>query len=124
VSAREKIKARMGAVQSPIEAMLALHLYAEHMPLAQRQYRAIPDRNFRIDFAWPHLKFAVEVDGEVHRIKGRFHADLEKHALLVLAGWTLLRVGGREVRSGLAVRWVIQAYSMLETRAALTEATV
>lgn len=90
---------------SAIAALFALHLRADKLPPPVPEYLPFPDRKFRIDFAWPAVKFAVEVDGEVHRIKARFHSDIEKHALLAMDGWVLLRVGGREVRSGVAVMW-------------------
>lgn len=91
---------------SALEETLALHIRAEKLPAPQREYVFAPPRRWRIDFAWPELRLAVEVDGEAHRIHERFHADFEKHARLVLDGWTLLRVGGREVRSGKAIAWL------------------
>lgn len=91
---------------SHLEETLALHIKAEKLPAPVREFVFAPPRRWRIDFAWPELRLAVEVDGEAHRIKGRFHADFEKHAQLALDGWTLLRVGGREVRSGQAVGWL------------------
>lgn len=91
---------------SAIEELLALHIRIEKFPKPVRQFKPFDTRKFACDFAWPELRLIVEVDGEVHRIKSRFHADIEKHALLVLDGWTVLRVGGREVRSGLAIEWV------------------
>lgn len=91
---------------SEIEQMLAVHIRADKLPPPEREYMPNPKRKWRIDFAYPTLKIAIEVDGAVHRIRERFHADIEKHAWLVLNGWTLLRVGGREVRSGKAIEWV------------------
>lgn len=91
---------------SEIEQMLAVHIRADKLPPPEREYMPNPKRGWRIDFAYPTLKIAIEVDGAVHRIRERFHADIEKHAWLVLNGWTLLRVGGREVRSGKAIEWV------------------
>jgi very-short-patch-repair endonuclease len=92
--------------ESPLEALLAVHIRADKLPEPKRQAQLNPERKWRIDFAWPDMRVAVEVDGEVHRIKERFHADIEKHAWLTLNGWTLLRVGGREVRSGKAIEWI------------------
>ena len=43
----------------------------------------------------------------VHRIKGRFRADIEKRALALLAGWRVLEVSGAEIRSGQAIAWLI-----------------
>lgn len=97
--------------ESPIEALLAVQIRDDGgMVPPERQFRPLDDRKFRCDFAWPSVRLIVEVDGAVHRIKSRFHADIEKQALLVLAGWTILRVGGREVRDGTAVKWVLEAY--------------
>ena len=98
--------AKRAATGSKIEEVLAHHLAIAGVEPPVRQFKPIEERRFRCDFAWPHLRFICEVDGEVHRIAERFHADIEKHALLVLAGWTVLRVGGREVRDGTALKWV------------------
>lgn len=99
------VKARR---DSAIEAMFALHLRACQFPPWVRNHVFYPGRKFELDFAWPDRKFAVEVDGEVHRIKERFHADVEKHALAFLSGWAVLRVDGRSIRNGAAVQWAAQ----------------
>lgn len=91
---------------SAIEELLAVHIRAEKLPVPVREFEFHPCRGWRLDFAWPQIKFAVEVDGEVHRIKERFHADIEKRAQALLDGWTVLHVGGREVRSGKAIEWL------------------
>lgn len=97
---------------SEIEEMLALHIRAEKLPVPEREAVLIEGRNWRCDFAWPLHRVVVEVEGEVHRIKTRFHADIEKHAALLLAGWTLLRVDGRMIRAGIAVLWIAQLLEM------------
>jgi very-short-patch-repair endonuclease len=90
---------------STIEETLALHIRACKLPPPVREYAFDPVRRWRIDFAWPdHVPpLAVEVDGAVHRIKARWNADAEKHLALALAGWMLIRVTGRMVRSGTAI---------------------
>lgn len=98
---------------SKIEEVLAHHMQIAGIEPPDRQFVPIEGRRFRADFAWPRLRLIVEVDGEVHRIAERFHADIEKHALLVLAGWTVLRVGGREVRDGTALKWVEAIHAKL-----------
>jgi hypothetical protein len=63
-------------------------------PIAE--YRFCPPRRFRIDFAWPDIKLAVEIEGGLY-IGGRhtsvtgFKKDLEKYNLLTDHGWVLLR---------------------------------
>ena len=73
-----------------------------------REYYAINGRDFRLDFAWPSRKLYVEVQGMAHRIKGRFRADIERRALLTLAGWRGLEVGGAEIRNGKGIEWLKQ----------------
>jgi len=60
-------------------------------------------RGWRADLAWPALRRIVEVDGMVHRIKGRFLADIERHNALMMAGWTYLRFSPRQVETGEAL---------------------
>lgn len=91
---------------SAIEAVLAQQIAVLRLPEPVREYQAIPDRKFRLDFAWPDLKVGVEVQGMVHRIKGRFLRDTEKACLHILHGWRVLPVSGQDVRSGRAAAWV------------------
>lgn len=76
------------------------------IPVAQRNYFFLPDRDFEIDWAWSDRRIGVEVQGQAHRIKGKWKRDIEKRALLLLAGWRILEVGGDEVRSGKALEWL------------------
>ena len=73
-----------------------------------REYYAINGRDFRLDFAFPSRKIGVEVQGAVHRIKGRHRADIEKRVLHMLAGWRILEIGGAEIRNGKAIEWLKQ----------------
>jgi very-short-patch-repair endonuclease len=76
------------------------------------QVRPIEGRKFRLDFAWPDKMVALEVDGAVHRIKGTFKASFERDYLLKLHGWTVLHVGGDEVRNGKALQWIQNIYEI------------
>lgn len=52
----------------------------------------IGDRIFRVDFAYPLLKLAIEVDGyRYHRTKEQLQRDHDRQNLLVAAGWVVLR---------------------------------
>lgn len=77
-------------------------------PYVRNYLDAISGRNFELDFCWPRLRFAVEIDGMAHRTKGRFVADHEKHAILLLADWKILRVCGADIRNGRAVDWTME----------------
>lgn len=88
------------------EGVLAGQCAGLGLPPCEREYRFNLQRRWRVDLAWPGKMLAVEIDGAVHRIKARFHADIEKHQALFFAGWRLLRVSTQQVRSGDAVKLV------------------
>ena len=95
---------------SRLETMFALQLRAIGAPPWVEQYvGAVPGRKYRLDFAWPECRIAVECTGHVHRIKARFLADCERTCLLVLAGWRILPVSGDDIRAGRAINWLQQA---------------
>lgn len=109
---------------SRLEEQMALQIRAAGLPAPQREYRAIRDRRFRVDFAWPEAQppLALEVDGGVLQPKrgdtrrGVGHtsisgmlADKEKQAELVCAGWRVMSVAANHVRDGRALRWVERA---------------
>jgi len=72
-------------------------------------------KDWRFDFAWPELKFAVEVEGGAfvnggHNRGAGFTADLLKYHNARLLGWDLYRCDGRLIKSGQAVgliEWVV-----------------
>lgn len=106
-----------GKLKPRYEKMLADQCIAAGILAFVGQYEFHPERNWRIDLAWPAQKLAVEVDGAVHRIKGRFDSDLEKHQALFLDHWRLLRVSNKQVRDGEAVKLVARALAPRETEA-------
>lgn len=69
----------------------------------RREFKFLPGRRFRFDFMILGSAVAVEIDGAVHRIKGRFTGDREKGNLALLAGWRVLHVAPAQVRSGEAL---------------------
>lgn len=72
------------------------------------EYRFDFVRKWRFDFCWPDIKLALEVEGSVHRIKGRFKSDIEKYAMAQMAGWTVLRVARAQIKNGQAILWLQQ----------------
>jgi very-short-patch-repair endonuclease len=94
--------------ESAIEATFALQLRADRVRPHVRNLVYLPPRKFELDFAWPELRLGVEVQGMAHRVKERFRADIEKRALALLAGWTVLEVDGASIRNGRAIEWLKQ----------------
>ena len=82
------------------------------MPDPERQYKAIPSRDFRWDFAWPDYRLLLEVDG-AEWVTGRHNRgvgmaqDSEKQCLAAIHGWFTMRVTGSLVRNSQAVAWVV-----------------
>ena len=60
---------------------------------AHMEYKAIPDRKFRIDIAFPEEKLAIEVDGWSYhgRFKDDFKKGLRRQNILSEHGWSFLR---------------------------------
>ena len=99
------LKATAG--RSEIEESMAQQIKLLGLPEPVRQHKYLEDRRYRADFAWPQHKLALEVQGAVHRITGRFKAEFERRFLLQLHGWTVIEAGGDEVRSGRAAAWLM-----------------
>jgi very-short-patch-repair endonuclease len=60
--------------------------------------RQQPQGRFRIDFAYPDLLIAIEVDGwNSHGTPAALAADLKRQNALVLRGWTILRFTWRQL---------------------------
>lgn len=105
---------RNGSVEKPTpkpRERSELEIQLEYQVLAHglggiAEYRPLPPRRWRLDRAWPEILVGVEVQGMVHRIKGRFKQDIEKRAALLLAGWRVLEVDGEAIRDGRAIAWI------------------
>lgn len=89
--------------RSVAEAELERQLRASGLIGWVTEHRFDERRRWRLDFAFPAERLAVEVDGGVHRIKGRFAGDIEKSNALTLAGWILLRFDAKWVATGRAL---------------------
>ena len=66
------------------------------LPPPRAQYRFA---SYRLDFAWPELKVAVETDGwSTHGRRRGFEDDRARDAALLALGWRVLRVTYRRLR--------------------------
>lgn len=68
----------------------------------RRQYRYVPGRQFRADFAFPKQRLIVEVDGGVysrraHGSVGGIIADMKRTNLAAMNGWRVMRFRPDEV---------------------------
>jgi hypothetical protein len=85
-----------------LEARMASLLRRHGLPTpeAERVVRARDGRFVgRVDFAYPALELAIEVDGyEAHSSLGTFQADRARQNDLVALGWTVLRFTWSDVQ--------------------------
>lgn len=93
--------------ESEIERRFAQQIRAAGLPEPEREYYHITGRNFTLDFAWPAIKLGVEVQGMAHRIKSKFHADMEKRILAQMGGWLVMEISGDMVRHDTAIAWLV-----------------
>lgn len=100
------VSSRRSHNRSDLEGQLKLQLLADKRKDFVQQYQPLPPRKWTLDFAFPDLKLAIEVQGMVHRIKDKFRRDIEKRAELMLSGWKVLEVDGESIRDGRALDWV------------------
>jgi very-short-patch-repair endonuclease len=83
---------------SPMESVLRWLLHVAGVPTPVLQHEIwTPQGRFETDFAWPALKVLVEFDGDHHRDRKTFVADLQRQNALVAAGWTILRFSSADV---------------------------
>jgi hypothetical protein len=80
----------------PADSVLELRFHhgpGRHLPPYEYQWPVqVRGRRFRIDFAYPSVKLAIEVDGYDKRKSRRsLDEDALRSRLLVLDGWTIVR---------------------------------
>lgn len=91
INACNKIPIAMQTTQIP-------DIYFTHykLPVPQREYKFHTTRKWRIDFAFPCIKLAIEIEGGIYK-RGRhtrpigFIKDIEKYNALTELGWVILR---------------------------------
>jgi very-short-patch-repair endonuclease len=92
------------------EQTLAYQLKADGIKFEQN-YRFSPARKFELDVAIPEHRIGVEIDGGVytrqaHGSVSGIKRDMEKHNLLTLQGWRVLRFLPDEVKRGEAIQGI------------------
>jgi very-short-patch-repair endonuclease len=81
-----------------------------------------PARKWRLDFAWPELRIAAEVEGGVfsrgrHVRPAGFIDDCEKYNAAVLLGWSVLRFP--VLRKGWADDAARQVHELIHSRSVM-----
>lgn len=67
-------------------------------PVISQHWISVHERNYRVDFAVPDAKIAIEVDGhKYHSSKSQRTKDAERDRALQSNGWRVFRFTGSEI---------------------------
>ena len=75
------------------------------------EFKFVPNRKFRADYAIPQWKLLIEVEGGAF-INGRHFRgmgaikDMEKYNLATVYGWQLIRVSPKQFKKTQAIEWL------------------
>lgn len=101
VMVRDLIALADGRSESPMETEARLGMIDGGLPAPVLQYEIV-DRNrqtWRVDFAWPDQRLAVEYEGyDWHSSPEALRHDRQKRAALQEVGWTVLSIVADDVR--------------------------
>jgi very-short-patch-repair endonuclease len=104
---------RAPATESDAETLFLQLVRAAGFPDPVRQYWIVlRGRRYRLDFAWPVIRLAVEIDGAAVHGPDELPRDLRRQNQIILDGWLILRFpftmltrGARDVESDLWAAW-------------------
>ena len=74
-----------------------------NLPQPVTEYYFHDFRNWRIDFAWPEIFVAVEIEGRGHASYYNYLSDIDKYNNLAFLKWRLFRFIPEMVESGEAI---------------------
>lgn len=94
--------------QSELERLFDCQVRALKLPDPQYEFRFMPPRRFRFDFAWPSQMVAVEVEGAIwsggRHVRGDgYEQDCIKYSEAAILGWKVIRATGEMVKNGKAI---------------------
>ncbi|MGV0791192.1 DUF559 domain-containing protein [Mycolicibacterium sp. XJ1819] len=101
VAVRELILLARAEAESPMESESRLVMIDGGLPPTALQYEIVDlnQRTWRVDFAWPELRVAVEYDGfDWHSDQDKFRRDRQKRAALQELGWSVVSIVFDDVR--------------------------
>jgi predicted transcriptional regulator of viral defense system len=83
---------------SVLESLMARVFVRYQLPLPCAEFTAGSDGQYRLDFAYPELKLAIEVDGYIwHSDPRQVDADYARRRKLEAEGWVILSYTWRQI---------------------------
>lgn len=100
------------------DVLLDALLAEENLPLPVPEHKfALPARRWRLDWAWPDHRLALEIEGGVwtngrHTRGSGFLRDMDKYNSLAVHGWRLLRCTPSGLYDGVTIGMIKKCLSM------------
>ncbi len=99
--------------ESKLEQALWVAMQETGLPQPLLQFQPVPERRWRVDFAWPEAQMIAECEGAIwaqgrHTGGEGFQEDCHKYGRMVAEGWRVLRVTVAMVANGEAVELIRQ----------------
>lgn len=84
------------------------------LPMPEAEFQFHPTRKWKMDFAWPDHKVALELEGAVwtqgrHTRGSGYVGDMEKYSEAAIAGWCVIRVQPSELTRLRTEEWLKRA---------------
>ena len=101
VQVRELIPLADGRAESPMESEARLVMIDHGLPTPELQFDIVDlsGRTWRVDFAWPERRLAVEYEGfDFHSSPDDLRHDRQKHNALRQLDWTVMGIVADDVR--------------------------
>ena len=100
--------------QSQLERLIDCQIRAVKLPLPTYEFRFMPPRRFRFDFAWPDKMVALETEGGTwsggrHTRGGGYESDCIKYSEAAIRGWKVIRATGEMIKNGTAIELLKRA---------------
>ena len=102
------------------EAYFRLQLRAYKIYVFKEQYKFHPDRQWKIDFAYPSKRLGIEIDGGIFGKKSGHNTGvgilrkMEKMNAAQRLGWRVFTFSGDQVKSGYAINYIIEVLNELQ----------
>lgn len=102
----------MTDLERALLSQIELFCDARDLPLPENEYKFHPARKWRLDFAWPDLKIAIEAEGGQwsqgrHQRGQGFADDCEKYNHAAALGWFVYRFTTDHINNGAALDFLL-----------------
>lgn len=96
---------------SLIDALVDAQAKEAGWPVPEREYRYVPSRKFRADYAFPAQRVLLEIQGGVftHQAHGSISGllrDIERGNFAAAYGWRLIRLTPSQIKEGSLTAWL------------------